>query len=173
MAAVDMYEYPEMVSLVQDGVFQSTLRSSRVLGTLAMNGMHSLYQLKNEDGSISIVFDDIVLDKKLDEIRETYIDLHGGYAYFGRLQGETQYCLFTRYKGDICGLDGYMNPFQEADGEYIVFAGLKKGVWSLYRGITPFIASMGYENRGNISHDYFFADNTQPRYYMFVEHTSA
>lgn len=64
-----------------------------------------------------------------------------------------------------------MSPFQEADGEHIIFAGLKKGSWAIYRGSTPIVLDVGYAHTKDISHDYFFADTTQPRYHIFIEHT--
>lgn len=86
MVAADMHSHTQDVSLVKDGEFQFSLRSSRVVGSLMMNGFHSLYQIKHEDGSISVVFDGAISDRKLDEIREIYLDSNGGYAYFGRMQ---------------------------------------------------------------------------------------
>lgn len=171
MAAVDMKGQSNVVALIKDDDFQFILRPERVPRTLIMNGFHSLYQLVNEDGSLSLVFDGTIVDRKLDEIRETYISEMAGYSYFGRMQGEDQYCLFTRYRGNLCGLDGYMNPFHAADGSDVIFAGLKKGLWSVYRGSTALITQVGYANTTDISHDYFLADATNPRYYIFIEYT--
>lgn len=52
-----------------------------------------------------------VVSRDLTEVREIFLEEDGGsYAYFGRPIGEDRYCLFTRYKGNLCGLQGYMNP---------------------------------------------------------------
>lgn len=112
-----------------------------------------------------------MLDRKLDEIREIFLEKNSsGFAYFGRPQGEEKYCIFTRYRGNLCGFEGYMNPHTEADGVGIIFAGLREGKWSIYRNTAVFVANTGYTPQGDISYDYFFFDPTTPRNFLFIQH---
>jgi hypothetical protein len=64
-----------------------------------------------------MVYDGSFIPGKYEEIREIFLERSGNsYAYFGRPLGERKYCLFTRYRGNICGIEGYMNPRLSADG---------------------------------------------------------
>jgi hypothetical protein len=60
-----------------------------------------------------------------------------------------------------------MNPRVAPDGS-IVYAGLKDGVWGIYRDINPIIRNTGYPNTGDISRDYVFFDMTNPKSYLFI-----
>jgi hypothetical protein len=52
--------------------------------TLEINGTDSIYAVE-QDGAISIIQNSILSDRKLDEVREVFLDTRaGGYAYFGR-----------------------------------------------------------------------------------------
>lgn len=159
--------------VVKNNVVIHTMRDDYVQGSLQMNGNDTLYVIQNaDDGSYSIIVNGTIMDRKLDEIREVFLDKNSnGFSYFGRLQGENRYCLFTRYKGNICNIDAYMNPNLEGDDAGIIFAGLRDGRWSIYRNTTEFISGINYGGKTDISHDYFFFDPTNPRYYLFVEKT--
>ncbi len=133
-----------------------------------MNGTDSIYAAE-QDGSIELVYDGAIIDRKFDEIREIFLDADSsGYVYFGRPLGEQSYCLYTRYRGNLCGLTGYMDPRPSPDGTSIVYAGLKDGNWGIYRNAIPIIRNTGYPNRGDISRDYVFFDITNPSYYLFI-----
>jgi len=48
-----------------------------------MNGTYFLYIIRNDDESLSLVVDGSVLDRKLDEIREVFLEKNSsGFAYF-------------------------------------------------------------------------------------------
>ena len=136
-----------------------------------MNGIDTFYVVQNtDDKSYSVVMNGIIMDRKLDEIREVFLEKNSsGFAYFGRPQGERQYCFFMRYKGNLCGLSGYMNPQFEGDGMGVIFAGLKDGKWAIYRNTSEFIKNLNYTETKNISGDFFFFDITTPRYFLIVE----
>jgi hypothetical protein len=41
-----------------------------------------------------------------DEVREIFIQEDGNsYTFFARPVGDARYCLFTRYRGNLCGLE--------------------------------------------------------------------
>lgn len=102
--------------VVKSNTVVHTMYPSYVQGTLRMNTSDVIYAIQNEDGSFSMVLNGMILDRKLEEIREVFIEQSAsGFAYFGRPQGESRYCLFTRYRGNLCGLESYMNPSLEAD----------------------------------------------------------
>jgi WD40-like Beta Propeller Repeat len=104
-----------------------------------------------------------------DEIREVFLEKNGGsYAYFARPLGSSTYCLYTRYRGNICGLEGYMNPGFSADGSSIIFAGYREGIWSIYRNNERIVVNTQYSN-SDISGDYFYFDATNPRSYIFIK----
>ncbi len=137
-----------------------------------MNGNSSIYAVE-QNGYIELVYNGKIIDRKFDEIREIFLDRESDeYTYFGRPLGEQTYCLYTRYRGNICGLSGYMNPRISPDGTGIIFAGLKDGAWGIYRNAIPIIRNTGYPNRDNISADYVFFDITNPSYYLFIRHTN-
>ncbi len=113
------------------------------------------------------------LPRNFEEVRDIFLEKNGGsYAYFARPVGESKWCLFTRYKGNICGLSGYMNPGIGADGGSIYFAGLKNNIWSIYRNTEVLVENTGYDNT-KISKDYFFADATNPKKYIFYRYDIA
>lgn len=102
--------------VVKNNTVVHTMYPSYVQGTLRMNTSDVIYAIQNDDGSFSIVLNGMILERKLEEIREVFIEQNAsGFAYFGRPQGESRYCLFTRYRGNLCGLESYMNPSLEAD----------------------------------------------------------
>jgi hypothetical protein len=108
------------------------------------------------------------VSRDLEEVRETFLERDGGsYMYFGRPLGEKYYCLFTRYKGNLCGLEAYMNPILGADGTSIIFAGKKDGVWSIYRNTDTIVKNTGYTGT-DIAYDYAYYDATNPRAYLFI-----
>lgn len=63
-----------------------------------------------------------------------------------------------------------MNPQLGADGESILFAGYKDGLWSIYRNTDTVIRDTGYHGI-NIANDYAFFDTTNPKQYLFIEKT--
>lgn len=139
-------------------------------GSLRMNGNDGIYAIEHE-WVIELIHNGKLLDRKFDEIREIFIENESAnFVYFGRPLGEKTYCLYTRYKGNLCGLSGYMNPRLSPDWTSIIYAGLKDGVWWIYRNATPIIRNTGYPNRDNISQDYVFFDITNPNYYLFIRH---
>lgn len=155
-------------SIMKNGVKIETIWTGYIEGTLRMNGTDSIYAVE-KDGAIELIYDWAVIDRKFDEIREIFLDADsGGYVYFGRPLGEQSYCLYTRYRGNLCGLTGYMNPRPSPDGTSIVYAGLKDGNWGIYRNAAPIIRNTGYPNREDISRDYVFFDITNPSYYLFI-----
>lgn len=159
--------------ILKDGQIMNTIRENYIPGTLRMNGIHNIYAIKNpEDGSTSLVYDGSSQERKLDEVREIFLDGgSSGFSYFWRPQWEESYCFFSRYNGNLCGLDGYMNPSLEADKSGVIFAWLRDGNWSIYRNTSTFIDSTGYTNTRDVSLDYFYFDQTNPRYFLFIEHT--
>lgn len=125
-----------------------------------------------KDGVISIVINGYQGEKKYEEVRDVFLEEDGySYAYFARPLGEKTYCLFTRYKGNICGLSAYMNPKIGADGGSILFAGEKNGTWSIYRNIEKIVKDTGYTS-ANINYDYAFFDVTNPRTFLFIKKES-
>ncbi len=139
-----------------------------ISGSYQSNGSHSVYKIRKE-GAYLLAYDGEILTQSYDEIREIFLEKNGGYyAYFARPLGGTEYCLFTKYRGNICGLDGYMNPSFSADGASILYAGYKDNLWSIYRNTDKVVQNTGYSNT-DISHDYVFFDITNPRTYLFVK----
>lgn len=171
MMIVEGQNFAKMV--VKNGTVIHTIREEYMQGTLRMNAYNVLYAIKNtDDESFSLVMNGAVLDRRLDEIREIFLEQNSsGFAYFGRPQGENRYCFFTRYRGNLCGLEKYMNPALEGDNSGIVFAAFREGRWSIYRNATELIRKSGYQNRSDISYDYFFFDPTNFRHYVFIEKT--
>ncbi len=141
--------------------------------SLRMNGNSSIYAVE-QNGYLELIYNGKIIDRKFDEIREIYLDRESDdYTYFGRPLGEQTYCLYTRYRGNLCKLNGYMNPRISPDGTGIIFAWLKDGAWGIYRNAIPIIRNTGYPNRDNISEDYVFFDITNPSYYLFIRHTDS
>lgn len=133
----------------------------------SQNWLHSMSGVES-NGKKRIVFDGELLWRELEEIRETFIGNDGSYAYFWRPLGETKYCLFTRYKGNKCGLNGYMNPRVWADGATIIYAGYMDNIWSIYRNGDKIIQNTGYNSLDN-TNDYAFFDTTNPRTFLFIQ----
>lgn len=154
--------------IMKNGVKIEKIGTWYIEWTLRMNGTESIYTSEH-DNAIELVQNGTILDRKFDEIREIFLDRDGGgYTYFGRPLGEQSYCLYTRYRGNLCGLTGYMNPRQSPDGISIIYAWLKDGNWGIYRNATPIIRNTGYPNKDDISRDYVFFDITNPSYYLFI-----
>ncbi|MBC7498610.1 hypothetical protein H7170_03105 [Candidatus Gracilibacteria bacterium] len=153
--------------IIKNDVKIEQIAPGYIEGTLRMNGTESLYAVER-DGMIELIHNGTILDRKFDEIREVYLDTDGGgYAYFGRPLGESSYCIYTRYRGNLCGLTGYMNPRQAPDSS-IVYAAMVDGAWGIYRNTSPIIRNTGYMSREDISRDYVFFDITNPSYYLFI-----
>ncbi|MBX9809331.1 hypothetical protein K2X92_03015 [Candidatus Gracilibacteria bacterium] len=156
------------LSIVKNGIEIEKISKEYISGSLQMNGNNSIYKI-NQDGSIRIVYNGIVLDRKFDEIREIFLDQESnGFVYFGRPLGEQKYCVYTRYRGNLCGIDAYMNPRLSADDASILYAALRNGSWGIYRNASPVISNTGYPNPDDISQDYAFYDITNPNYYLFI-----
>lgn len=156
--------------VVKDGVVIHTISEDYVRGTLQMNASEVLYAVLNqENNTYSIVINGSKIDRELAEIREIFLEKNSnGFAYFGRMPNENSYCLFTRYKGNICGFIAYMNPSFNASGADVIFAANRSGNWAIYKNSDEFLAA-NYGGKLDISHDYFFFDATNPRYHIFVE----
>lgn len=93
-----------ILSIVKNGVKIQNIETGYISGSIRMNGTDSIYTIER-DGIIEIVHNGSILDRKFDEIREIWLDTDGtGYVYFGRPLGEESYCLYTRYRGNLCGL---------------------------------------------------------------------
>lgn len=135
-----------------------------------MNASEVLYAIFNqENNTYSIIANGTKIDRELAEIREIFLEKNSnGFAYFGRMPDENSYCLFTRYKGNLCGFIAYMNPALNASNTDVIFAGNRSGNWMIYKNSDEFIPA-NYGGKLDISHDYFFFDATNPRYYIFVE----
>jgi hypothetical protein len=157
----------DITYLAKNGNIVETLSPNMIPTTLEINGIDSIYAVE-QDGTISIIQNSTLSDRKLDEVREVFLGTRtGGYAYFGRPLWEKNYCLYTRYHGNLCGLSGYMNPRIAPDGS-IVYAGLKDGNWGIYRDTNALVRNTGYPNTGDISRDYVFFDMTNPKSYLFI-----
>ena len=153
--------------IMKNGIKIEKIATGYIEWTLRMNGTESIYAVER-DGAVEIIHNGVILDRKFDEIREVYLDADGGgYVYFGRPLGEQSYCLYTRYRGNLCGLTGYMNPRQAPDSS-VIYAGLRDGAWGIYRNASAIIRNTGYPNREDISRDYVFFDITNPIYYLFI-----
>jgi hypothetical protein len=154
--------------IIKNGETIETMRINYILGTYKSNGSHFVYVIGKE-GWYKIVYDWSIIQGEFEEVREIFLEKNGNsYGYFARPLGEKRYCLFTRYRGNICWLDGYMNPKVSADGWSILFAGLKNDLWSIYRNTGIVIRDSGYTKK-NIINDYMFLDITNPRQYLFIE----
>jgi hypothetical protein len=161
-----------MKYIIKNDVKIEQMAPGYIEGTLKMNGTESIYAV-GRDGIVELIHNGAILDRKFDEIREIYLDTDGGgYTYFGRPLGESSYCIYTRYRGNLCGIIGYMNPRQAPDSS-IIYAGLIDGLWGIYRNTSPIIRNTGYINREDISRDYVFFDITNPSYYLFIRGSDA
>ena len=161
-------EWDGSLYIMKNGTKIEQIGTGYIQKTLRMNGTERIYAVERNN-VIELIYNGVFIDRKFDEIREIFLDRDGGgFAYFGRPLGEQNYCFFTRYRGNLCGLTGYMNPRQTLDGLNIIYAWLKDGAWGIYRNIYPIIRNTGYPNRDDISRDYVFFDITNPSYYVFI-----
>lgn len=155
-------------SIIKNGIPIWKLPAEYLSGSYRSNGSHFLY-ITESNGIKKVIYDMEVISRDLTEVRETFLEENGGsYAYFGIPLGEKRYCLFTRYKGNLCGLEGYMNPTLWADGGSVIFAWKKDGIWGIYRNTDELVKNTGYTTQ-KIEYDYVFFDTTNPRTYLFIE----
>ena len=155
-------------SIIKNGVLAGILPPEYISGSYISNGSHFLYIIE-KNGIKKVVHDMEVVSRDLTEVREVFLEEDGwSYAYFGRPLGEERYCLFTRYKGNLCWLQGYMNPVLWADGGSLIFAWKKENIWSIYRNADEIIKNTGYM-ANTIAYDYVFFDTTNPRSYLFIQ----
>lgn len=159
------------LEIIKNGVRIEQILPGYVAGTFQSNGSHTIYV--NDDGKTkTVIYDGGALKNQFEEVREIFLEKSGNsYAFFARPLGEKKYCLFTRYRGNLCGLDGYMNPRLGADGGSVLYAGLKDGFWSIYRNTDTVIKDTKYHGV-DVTSDYAFFDTTNPKQYLFVEKTS-
>jgi hypothetical protein len=156
----------------KNGTGTDRVRDGYIAGTFVSNGSNSLYVVAT-DGIKKIVMDGKALaNNDFDEVREIFIQEDGNsYTFFARPVGDVRYCLFTRYRGNLCGLEWYMNPRMWADGNTVIYGWLRENKWSIYRNTTAIIEDTGYTRR-DIYNDYLFYDITNPRQYLFIEKNS-
>ena len=148
------------------------LPNNIILKTLQFNWKNFIYAIE-QDWSIWLVYNGILLDRKFDEIREIYLDKNSDwFVYFGRPLWEKTYCLYTRYRGNICWITGYMNPRLSADESSVVYAAIKDNTWWIYRNASPIISNTWYPINTSITDDYVFFDITNPSYYLFIHKTT-
>ncbi len=156
------------LQIVKNSKPTSLIAPGYVTGSYQSNGSHSIYTITRMN-RYQIVTDGDILSNSYDDIREVFLEKNGGsYAYFAKPLGGTRYCLFTKYRGNLCGLDGYMNPRLSADGSSILYAWLQDGVWKIYRNTEIIVWNTQYTSEDN-SGDYIFFDTTNPRAYLFVK----
>jgi len=155
-------------AIYKDGTLWRNFDTWAIKNSFKTLGNHFIYQ-KEENNIKKIVYNDIPLSQELSEVREIFLQNNwSSYAFFWRPLGETKYCLFTRYRWNICGLEGYMNPRLGADGSSVIYAGLKDGTWSLYRNTDILVKNTGYRTLTTVENDYLFFDITNPRHYIFI-----
>lgn len=158
----------DSISIIKNGIEIEKISKDYIINSLQMNGNNSIYKI-NQDGSIRIVYNGIILDRKFDEIREIFLDQESNwFVYFWRPLWEQKYCVYTRYRWNLCWIDAYMNPRLSADGASIVYAAFRNGSWWIYRNASPVISNTWYPNPDDISQDYAFYDITNPNYYLFI-----
>lgn len=156
--------------IIKNGVKIEKILTGFIENSIKMNGMNSMYAIE-QDWYIWLVYNGVLINRKFDEIREIFLDKDGdGYVYFGRPLGEQSYCLYTRYRWNLCGITGYMNPRLSADWSSIIYAALKDDAWGIYRNASPIISNTWYMSESDISQDYAFFDITNPSYYLFIKH---
>lgn len=156
------------ILVLKNGIPAENIRTGALLGSWQTNGAHSIYVAR--DGDIQhVIYDGVSIGKEFSDVREIFLEKDGnGYAYFAREKGSDTYCLFTRYRGNLCGLLGYMNPRLSADGSTVIFLGKRDNVWSIYRNTNVIVRDTGYTTADN-SGDYVYYDITNPRQYIIVE----
>lgn len=156
-------------SLIKNQTHKILLPQTVLPESTLSNGIHSLL-ISQEKWVKNVLYDGTTTDKDLQEIRERFLARDGSsYAYFGKPLWEEKWCLFTRYQGNMCGLEGYMNPTLGADGSSLLYLGKKDWVWSIYRNIDRIISLPDY-NPKNIDRDYSFFDITNPRTSLIIEY---
>lgn len=154
--------------ILKNGVPVETIRDTYRAWTWKSNWIHSIYVV-DSSWSLSVIYNWVSTGQDFDEVRDVFLEKSGNsYAFFGRKKWENTYCFITRFKGSVCWIEWYMNPWVGADGSTIIYAGLREGTWSLYRNTATVIRDTHYTRR-DISWDYLFYDKTNPREYLFVE----
>lgn len=167
MAVIENWSGAKYIS--KNGIKIEKILTWFIENSIKMNGMNSMYAIE-QDWYIWLVYNGVIINRKFDEIREIFLDKDGdGYVYFGRPLGEQSYCLYTRYRWNLCWISGYMNPRLSADWSSIIYAALKDGAWGIYRNASPIISNTGYMSGPDISQDYAFFDITNPSYYLFIK----
>jgi hypothetical protein len=154
--------------IIRNDILIWNLSKNVLSGSYVSNGAHSLYVTK-ENATMDIHLDTSRVSRGLQDVREVFLEKNGGgsYAYFGKPVGEEKWCLFTRYKGNLCWLEWYMNPRLWADGSSIIFAWRKDGIWNIYRNTDSLTRDTGYSPL-SVEYDYAFYDLTNPRTYLFI-----
>ncbi len=158
-------------TIIKNGETVGTLPEDYITWSYQSNGVTYSYNIW-KNNTVWIVINGQEIDKKYEEIRDVFLEDDGyAYAYFARPLGEETYCIFTRYNGNLCGLDAYMNPRLWADGSSILFAGKKDGNWGIYRNVEAIVKNTGYA-QNDIQYDYLFLDTTTPRTFLFIKKDS-
>ena len=156
------------LQIVKNGEGEWNIEAGYITGSYVSNGSHSIYLIQWEKWK-NIIYDGHRLPTGYDDVREIFLEKNwGAYAYFAKPLWAIEYCLFTKYRGNICGLDWYMNPRMSADGSSILYAGFHDGIWSIYRNTEVLVKNTNYSN-AEVSGDYVFFDITNPRDYLFVK----
>ena len=155
--------------IVKNGEYHAPFPNEWLSGSYISNWVNSAFITKDSHGIKKVAFNTEIVSRDLEEIRELFLEEEGSsYAYFGKPIGEDTYCLFTRYKWNLCGLEWYMNPVLWADGGSIVFAGKKDNTWHVYRNTDILVNTTWYDTK-DVTYDYFFVDKTNPRAFLFIE----
>ena len=63
----------DFISIIKNGIEIEKISKDYISNSLQMNGNNSIYKI-NQEGSIRIVYNGIILDRKFDEIREIFLD---------------------------------------------------------------------------------------------------
>ena len=164
---MSIVEQSGSLSVVENGKTVYIFSTWWDLGTYTSNGSHFLW-VQKKNGLNHVIYDGKTVWRDLEEVRELFLEKDGwSYAYFGRPLGEEKYCLYTRYKWNLCGLAGYMDPRLGADGWSVLFAGYQDGKWGIYRNADLIVRETGYTSTNN-SRDFAFYDPTNPRTFLFV-----
>jgi hypothetical protein len=154
--------------VLKNGVPVENIRAGYRTGSWKNNGSHSIY-ITLENDIQRVIYDGVSTGKEFGEVREVFLERWGNsYAFFARPIDESGYCIFTRFRGNLCSITGYMNPRLSADGSSIIYAGLRDGIWSIYRNTDTIVRDTGYTHI-DISNDYVFFDITNPKQYVFLE----
>lgn len=155
-------------SIIRNNVSLGLLPKNTQSWTYISNWAHSIY-VTYEAWIFDIELDTNKVSHGLQDIREVFLEKNGGasFAYFAKPVGEEKWCLFTRYKGNLCWLEWYMNPRLWADGSSIIFAWKKDSVWNIYRNTDTLTRDSGY-HPVSVNYDYAFYDLTNPRTYVFI-----